>query len=595
MQGDGYSEFPAGPNDRISGRRRALLILEELTMNYSGEPGYLYDLAMCHLAWGMRFEFRNSDRVAHLRRSVALFGTIEARFPKFRGTGMSVSDVYAGLRFATEQSGDFRPRDYHSDWAQARLGLARLLEVEQKQGRASHPEESEAQYRESVAVCRKGVADSQRSLGGRVSFANAAHELGAFLLRNKRPQESIEILREALATLEFPGVERYEARGTWYAARLRTVTNGLADSYAATSRPDNAESVVRDTIRFMEGLDKNFQDAAGIRDQLTYLYGDLGRMLEKANRSHDAARAFRGAVLCSESLVADFPHELNPTIWARGALHDYARVIEACGDLSEAETALRKAVSLAERGVALTTPHPGEQGFPAKLPELLESLGELARFLSRRRSLSSAEDAYRKCLDLSQRYEVFDVRLRKILNDYAGLLNILGRPDDARAIWARVLDGEERWVASAPQDPGRLNALAWSLATHPAPGFRDPGRAVRLAREAVNRSPGAAPWNTLGVALYRAGDWKAAIEALEKSEALEPGKHLAFNGFFLAMAHMQRGDRNRARDDFERSELWLRTHPTTEDEELPRFHREARGVLEGYVEPMPEGPDAFAL
>src|SRR5262249_20350024 len=62
------------------------------------------------------------------------------------------------------------------------------------------------------------------------------------------------------------------------------------------------------------------------------------------------------------------------------------------------------------------------------------------------------------------------------------------------------------------------NAVAWGLATTPDPKQRDPARAVALAREAVGLFPKSGMlWNTLGVALYRAGDYQGVIAALEKS------------------------------------------------------------------------------
>src|SRR5439155_5853056 len=61
------------------------------------------------------------------------------------------------------------------------------------------------------------------------------------------------------------------------------------------------------------------------------------------------------------------------------------------------------------------------------------------------------------------------------------------------------------------------NELAWLLATCPDEKLRDPARAVELARKAVQLAPKVGNyWNTLGVAHYRAGDWKAAIAALDK-------------------------------------------------------------------------------
>src|SRR5262249_35760077 len=120
---------------------------------------------------------------------------------------------------------------------------------------------------------------------------------------------------------------------------------------------------------------------------------------------------------------------------------------------------------------------------------------------------------------------------------------------------------------------------AWMLATCPQVKFRDPGRAVALARKAVEiESEHGGFWNTLGVASYRAGDLKAAIEALDKAEKLAPGKFLAWNAFFLTMAHWQLGEKEQARKEYEQAVQWMeKKHP--KDEELRRFRAEAEELL----------------
>jgi eukaryotic-like serine/threonine-protein kinase len=83
---------------------------------------------------------------------------------------------------------------------------------------------------------------------------------------------------------------------------------------------------------------------------------------------------------------------------------------------------------------------------------------------------------------------------------------------------------------------------------------------VELAKKAVERLPREGNyWNTLGVAHYRAGDYRAAIEALEKAEALEPDKHFAFNAFFVAMANWQLGQRDQARQWYHRAAAWTKS------------------------------------
>jgi len=92
----------------------------------------------------------------------------------------------------------------------------------------------------------------------------------------------------------------------------------------------------------------------------------------------------------------------------------------------------------------------------------------------------------------------------------------------------------------------QYNNVAWLLATNPDTRLRDPHRAVELAKKAVELAPMQGMfWNTLGAAHYRTGEWKAAIAALEKSIELRSGGD-AFDWFFLAMAHWQIGDKDRA-------------------------------------------------
>jgi WD40 repeat protein/tetratricopeptide (TPR) repeat protein len=132
--------------------------------------------------------------------------------------------------------------------------------------------------------------------------------------------------------------------------------------------------------------------------------------------------------------------------------------------------------------------------------------------------------------------------------------------------------------------PWQANEAAWFLATSPDLQGRAPARAVELARQATRQEPGqAAYWNTLGVACYRAGQWQAAVGALEKSEALAPGKYAGYNAFFLAMCHRRLGAAARARDHFDRAVRWCRDNegkmPAGLRAQLKRFRAEAEALL----------------
>jgi tetratricopeptide (TPR) repeat protein len=87
----------------------------------------------------------------------------------------------------------------------------------------------------------------------------------------------------------------------------------------------------------------------------------------------------------------------------------------------------------------------------------------------------------------------------------------------------------------------------------------------------------------LGVARYRAGHWKAAVQALEQSQKLREGGD-AFDWLFLAMAHQKLGDADQARKCYTQAVQWLENNPQAlahprQAEEFARFRQEAEEVL----------------
>ena len=129
-----------------------------------------------------------------------------------------------------------------------------------------------------------------------------------------------------------------------------------------------------------------------------------------------------------------------------------------------------------------------------------------------------------------------------------------------------------------PNNRMGLNSLAWLLATCVDAKLRNPKRAVELAQRAVELAPKDGNlWNTLGVARYREGEWKASIAALEKSMELRRGGD-SFDWFFLAMGHQHIGDEEQAGTWHEKACKWMdKNNPT--DEELIGFRNEAATLL----------------
>jgi serine/threonine protein kinase/WD40 repeat protein len=157
------------------------------------------------------------------------------------------------------------------------------------------------------------------------------------------------------------------------------------------------------------------------------------------------------------------------------------------------------------------------------------------------------------------------------------------------AAWYRELRrGFEHDLRRQPQAAALLhNLFAWYLVTHPSLQSSHARQAVALARRAVVLGPAnGACWNTLGVALYRAGDWEGARRALVKSRRLDRGGSIP-NALFLALVKWRQGRRARARREYARAVAWLRRQPKP-DPELRVFQAEAARLL-GIAGHVPKG------
>src|SRR5262249_43181302 len=124
------------------------------------------------------------------------------------------------------------------------------------------------------------------------------------------------------------------------------------------------------------------------------------------------------------------------------------------------------------------------------------------------------------------------------------------------------------------------NTFAWFPASCPDPQFRDPPRAVELARRAVARVPKHADYlNTLGAACYRAGRAEEAVRALEAAIRCRAGGGDAGAFCFLAMGRWQVGTRDEARRAYDDALRWLERFPGARGTELDRVRVEAERLL----------------
>jgi WD40 repeat protein len=263
----------------------------------------------------------------------------------------------------------------------------------------------------------------------------------------------------------------------------------------------------------------------------------MAEFFTDANRLPEAEEAYRQALGVQDGLILEFPdapqYRAN-LAWTHRALGDLLRRMGRPGDALQA---YRQALAIGEELAA-------EDSSDEYLRSVQETHMQLARLYTELHVFGKAAEHYREAVGL-------------------GSTGPDSKPRDRRKMLPV---------------PDTKNDVAWFLATCPDRQFRDPDQAVKLAEELIRSGPTRGDyWNTLGVAQYRAGNWKAAVGAMEKSMKLQKSANASI-GFFLAMAHWQLGDKDEARQWYDQVVEWMNKNKP-QDEELRRFRAEAEELL----------------
>jgi serine/threonine protein kinase/Flp pilus assembly protein TadD len=466
----------------------------------------------------------------------------------------------------------------------------------------------------------------------RRELANAHRRMGSIYLTLGQPHRAEEALNQALPLAEPLAAEQPEDPECQIA--LAEILYGLANLKRMTSRPGEAEAACRRSGTIYRDLAARFPSAPDHGKKLAQALNMLGVVLRDLGRLREAEEAWREARGVQERLIKDDPDSTEQYTDLGGTLNNLAillarrrefgeagRLLEeasgrqqaalridprnrdaleflarhhSClggvllesGRSEEALEPMRQAVAIGERLVAL---FPDLVRCRTSLAQDQYSLGKLYKKAER---LREAEEVFRGARATLDKLEADMPEaptdpgsrvpgLRALVHAQLGeILHVTGRHPEAVIEYKRTLQLK-------PDFPEVLNNLGLLLADSPDPAARDPARGVEVTGQAVKRSPeNGARWRTLGVAHYRAGNWKAAVMAMEKAQELGRQDD-RITWLFLAMAHWRQGDRDRARKCFDRAEsIKASIAPGTD---LPRYRAEAAELLG--IKPDPVGPE----
>jgi tetratricopeptide (TPR) repeat protein len=539
---------------------RAVDMYQRLTDQFPKEPAYQIALAKGYRGRGVALQRieRNEEVEPAFKKALALHERLANESPndfQFRnalaGVILDYGDFLKETKKAAEAernyqrgldlmqvpgtAADARPTDVHR-LAQLNIHLGSVLFTLEDRDQLVNAEQSHERGIRLLEGLLKSAPGGPDAAQYREDLANGltdlAHCLGRLALG--RPKESEAADRRAVGirekqAAEFPGIPEYRYR-------LAKSLNGLGNHLGDLRRLDDALVEYGRAITLLEKLMAEYPGEPRYRASLAEVFANMGLELDFGGRPAEAAKAARRVV---ELTPDDSVSQLNLGI----ALVQQGRV-------AVAEIALRRATELAPNDVVAH----------GMLGEALLTLGRNA----------DAEIAFRRATELAPNNVAAHRLLGKALLD-------LGRNAVAEVALRRYVALAEKELDASPDDAWRQHVLAWFLATCPCSSLRDPARAVQLAKQSVINAPKENFQNTLGVALYRAGNWKEAVAALEKSLPMNKVR-ASDDGFFLAMAHWQLGDHDQARKYYALAVVWMEKNEP-KDDALVRFRAEAEELL----------------
>jgi eukaryotic-like serine/threonine-protein kinase len=304
-------------------------------------------------------------------------------------------------------------------------------------------------------------------------------------------------------------------------------------------------------------------------DNMAIVLSDQGR-LDEARKLHEEVLAIRKRVLGPEhpETLATMDN-LGSVLKELGMDPFRAQVVRNPNLLEESRKLHEETLRLRRRVLGPTH------------PDTLRSMNNLAGTLLSQSRYTEAQKLFEEVVEIKERTlgrDHPDTLLT--INNLATMLMNFGHLEEARKLLEEAIDrNRERLGPNHPETLKSMGSLAWTLVVSADPKLRDPARGIELAKEVTEKAPkDGNNWNTLGVAYYRAGDWKKALVTLEKSAELRAGGD-SFDWFFLAMTHWQLGHKDEPRKWYDKAVAWMEKN-RPQDKEFLQFRDEAAKLLQ---------------
>jgi tetratricopeptide (TPR) repeat protein len=447
-------------------------------------------------------------------------------------------------------------------------------------------EEAESALREADVRLSKLQNERPDDVRFRSSLPGALINLGMIMGWTKRHDEDEKVTGRAVKLLEglvqdFPDVPNYQDS-------LATALSNLANAEQKQGRSLESEKHHRIALGVSERLADRHPDVPVYEESFGRISKNLVLQLTEQEKYGEARQVFERALSRAKKALKGNPGQqlliVNLVNCSTGLastwldLGDHARAAQAIEDLPSLSKSLifsrinpteeahakffvghilMSCARLAERESTLS---------PAERKKALRTYTDQASVWIKE-ATRAAEDWARNELKDSKTPGTKvaaqgENRIREVEQDEHRADLSANRRESAKLeefLLVKALTKEA--IARAPDDPSQYQIA--DLLTSAPEGLRDPELALKLARRAVELKPGdGMRAQSLGWALYRAGDWKGSLELIQKQ-----AKNLESH-FVLAMAYWQLGEKTEAKARFDRANEWLKGYEQRCEQDL---------------------------
>jgi tetratricopeptide (TPR) repeat protein len=309
---------------------------------------------------------------------------------------------------------------------------------------------------------------------------------------------------------------------------------------------------------------------------LAFFYGVIGIVHMRHVRHAEAVEAFRHACDLTGQAITLSPDMVHYRVMRAMGLAFLQVELASTGLRREAEETGRQAIEAMQK---LAAEFPDVPYYQELLPwtwDLLaagrRSLGDPERIDEATRQEFMTAEKLAQTFPEVPRYRTHALWARQYLAEF---LWRRGQRTEATALFRQILP----WIDRVhPTDAAGHDTRAWFLAACPDVQFRDPRRALVLAKKAVALAPGDLRYrSTLGAAHYQAGEFQQAIDLLTAGQ--DQTEDPVEDFFFLAMAHQKLGHTEEARRWYDKAVQTMKKDQWTE-QEYGQLRTEAEQLLE---------------